>query len=224
MLSQRARRASVLAAVVVYAAMWLGWRHDWGWLDIVDSAALDFGHDVGVRHHGWVSFWQLVCAIFGPTAFRLVGVAAVVIALVRRRLRAALFLVVTVELCEVVSHVAKGLAERPRPGTAFVAEPSWSFPSGHALAVTVGVLAFLTLLLPVLRGSVRSAAVVAGALIVVAVGVGRVALNVHHPSDVLAGWVLGYLYFLVCLWVVRPTVSGPARRPRPSARAPGCGG
>ncbi|EUA32685.1 PAP2 superfamily protein [Mycobacterium intracellulare] len=34
------------------------------------------------------------------------------------------------------------------------------------------------------------------------------ALNVHYPSDVLAGWSLGYLYFLVCLWVFRPPAPG----------------
>ena len=34
-----------------------------------------------------------------------------------------------------------------------------------------------------------------GAVLVVAIGIGRVVLNVHHPSDVLAGWALGYAYF-----------------------------
>lgn len=193
-----------VVAVVVYVVLWFGWRHHWGWLHAVDFAALDAAHDVGVKHPAWVRFWQIVCVVFGPTAFRLVGAVVAVAALAVRRLRAALFLMVSVELCKLVTRVAKRLAERPRPGTALVAEPSWSFPSGHSLAAMVGVLALLTLLLPMLGTPARCTATVVGALIVAAVGVGRVALNVHYPSDVLAGWSLGYLYLLLCLVLVRP--------------------
>jgi membrane-associated phospholipid phosphatase len=32
-----------------------------------------------------------------------------------------------------------------------------------------------------------------------------VVLNVHHPSDVLAGWALGYAYFVACLLMVPPS-------------------
>jgi membrane-associated phospholipid phosphatase len=56
---------------------------------------------------------------------------------------------------------------------------------------------------------IRRIAVAAVAVSLLMVGASRVALNVHYPSDVLAGWSLGYLYFLVCLLVFRP----PARRP-----------
>jgi undecaprenyl-diphosphatase len=80
-----------------------------------------------------------------------------------------------------------------------------SFPSGHALGVTVGVLSLLTVLLPVVRSRWRTALVVGGAVAVLAIGVGRVALNVHYPSDVVAGWALGYLYYLLCLATVRPS-------------------
>ena len=38
-----------------------------------------------------------------------------------------------------------------------------------------------------------------GAAVVVMIGVSRVVLNVHNPSDVLAGWSLGYLYLLACV-------------------------
>lgn len=188
-----------VVATVVYAAMWVGWRQDWGWLHSVDHAALNATHDIGVKHHGWVTFWQTLCTVFGPTALRVVGMVAVVAALVRRQLRSAVFLLVSIEMCELVTRLAKGLAQRPRPVTALVVEPSWSFPSGHAFTVMLAVLA----LLAVMRRASMPAMVV-GATVVVLVGVGRVALNVHHPSDVLAGWALGYLYFLLCLRLVHP--------------------
>lgn len=41
-------------------------------------------------------------------------------------------------------------------------------------------------------------------LALVVIGIGRVVLNVHHPSDVLAGWSLGYAYFVACLLLVPP--------------------
>lgn len=116
----------------------------------------------------------------------------------------ALFVVVSVELSGLVSEAAKGLAGRPRPATAMVAVSSSSFPSGHALGAMVGVVTLLAVTLPVLSRPVQVAAVVAGALIVIMVGLGRVALNVHHLSDVLAGWALGYLYVGVCARLVRP--------------------
>jgi undecaprenyl-diphosphatase len=184
--------------------MWLGYRQGWGWLDAADSSALTAAHDVGIKHPGWVRFWDGVCTAFAPAIFRLLGVLAAAVALAKHRLRAALFVLVSVELSEVVSQVAKGLADRERPVTALVAASSSSFPSGHALAAMVGVAALLTVTLPALSHPARVVAIVAGALIVVAAGLGRVALNVHHPSDVLAGWALGYLYFLACARLISP--------------------
>ncbi|MBO0866149.1 MAG: phosphatase PAP2 family protein, partial [Mycobacterium sp.] len=166
-------------------------------------------YDLGVKHPGWVRFWRVVCDVFSPTTFRLLAAPAIVVALARREVRTALFLVISVELSGIVTEVAKELAHRPRPTTALAAAHSSSFPSGHAMGVMVGVLALgLTLgtvLRPLLSHSLGVVAAAVGALVVLAVGFGRVALNAHHPSDVLAGWALGYLYFAVCAWVVRPS-------------------
>jgi membrane-associated phospholipid phosphatase len=206
MVSVRSTAVAVLAAVaaaVVYALMWLGYRQDWGWLDVADSWSLARLHDVGIKHPSWVRFWEVVSAVFGPTALRLLGAVAAVVALVQRKLRAAMFLVVSIEFSELATQVAKSLADRPRPVTALVSASSSSFPSGHALAGVVAVLALLTVLLPAMSHRLDVVAFSVGALIVLAVGFGRVALNVHHPSDVLAGWALGYLYFAACAWVFR---------------------
>lgn len=211
----RARRAAwtplgpaanwlALAAAALYAVMWFGHAHSWGWLHGVDWSLLNAAHDVGVKHPAWVRFWDDVSFVLGPDPMRLIGVVAAAVALALRRVRVALLLLFCLVLSGLLTTAAKGLAGRPRPSTALVKVPSTSFPSGHALEATAAVLALLAVLLPLLSHRMRVAAIVVGALCVVTVGVARVALNVHHPSDVIAGWALGYLYFLLCLYVFRP--------------------
>jgi undecaprenyl-diphosphatase len=145
------------------------------------------------------------CTVLGPTVFRLLALVAIIFSLARRNVRVAFFLLISVELSGLITEIAKYLAGRPRPATALVAAPSTSFPSGHALGVMVGVLALLTIALPVMRPALRAWLVALGAVTVIAIGAGRVVLNVHHPSDVLAGWALGYAYFIACLMMVPPT-------------------
>ncbi len=198
-----------LAAAVVYAVMWVGyWRH-WGWPQRLDWSLLTPAHDIGVKHPGWVSFWDGVSFALGPVTLRLLGMVAAVAALVRRQARAALVLLACAPLNGLVTWAAKGLVDRPRPSTMLVAVPSWSFPSGHALEATSALLALLVFLLPLLSRAMGRVAIAATALSLLLVGIARVALNVHYPSDVLAGWSLGYLYFLLCLFVFRPFSSAP---------------
>lgn len=205
----RTRRGLLIGTAVlalgVYALMWLGYAQNWTWLARVDASALDPMHRLGVAHPGWVSAWNVFCAVLGPNAFRLAALVVIVVALVRRNVRAAMFLVISVELSGLVTEIGKVLADRPRPVTALVTAHGTSFPSGHALGVIVGVLALLTVVLPLVSARERRWLIGFGIAIVVAIGVGRVALNVHHPSDVIAGWALGYAYFAACLLMVPPT-------------------
>ncbi|MEB3032312.1 phosphatase PAP2 family protein [Mycolicibacter sp. MYC340] len=206
---------SVLAAVAVYALMLVGYRQGWGWLATADAAALDPSYDIGIKHPAWVSFWDRVSTVFAPPVFRVLAMVAAVVAVWRRRLRVALFLLVAVEPGGMLTQAAKDAVDRPRPVTALAAASSSSFPSGHALGVMVGIGALLVVALPLLRRHARLAALCVGVLVVVAVGVARVALGVHHPSDVLAGWALGWAY--LCGWAVliKPWAGGvdpaPAR-------------
>lgn len=164
---------SVAAAVAVYVLMLIGYRQGWIWLADVDSAALDASYDVAVKHPVWVRFWDGVSTVFEPAVFRAVGMVVALVAVLRRRLRAALFLLVTVEMTGLLTVLAKGSVGRPRPVTALVSATSTSFPSGHALGVMIGVGALLLLALPALRGNARTAAVSVGVLLVGAVGVSR---------------------------------------------------
>jgi len=197
--------ASAALAVAVFALLWVGYASKWAWLATIDASLLNAGHRYAVDHPGWVTAWDVFCTVLGPTAFRLLTLVLIVFALVRRNLRVAMFLVISVELTGIITEIAKYAASRPRPSTALVTALSSSFPSGHALGVVAAVLALLTVVLPVVRRPLRCWLIALGAVVVIAVGVGRVVLNVHYPSDVIAGWAFGYAYFVACLLMVPPS-------------------
>lgn len=102
---------------------------------------------------------------------------------------AAGFIVVT----HAVSSLLKVLFRRTRPAT-YVRKPwtiqTYSFPSGHATSATI---AYGTIGVIALYGGLSSVGVVVGLLTVwvFLVGISRVYLGAHYPSDVIAGWLLG---------------------------------
>ncbi|MCV7409910.1 phosphatase PAP2 family protein [Mycobacterium florentinum] len=195
---------AALVAVAVYALMWVGYRQNWGWLHGLDWSLLNASHDVAVKHPMWLRFWEVVTNVLGPVPLRLVGTVATVVALLRRNVRAALVLFACGLLNGLVTQAAKGLADRPRPSTMLVPIAQTSFPSGHALETMASVLALLAFVVPMMNATMGRIAMTVSAIILLVVGISRVALNVHYPSDVLAGWALGYLYVLLCLAVFRP--------------------
>ncbi|HEV7651199.1 MAG TPA: phosphatase PAP2 family protein [Actinophytocola sp.] len=96
----------------------------------------------------------------------------------------------------------KNLVARARPDDAhLVLVNSWAYPSGHSLTSTavLGVLAVLAYR-RVRSRPARVAIAVSGVALIGAVGVSRVYLGVHWPTDVLAGWLVGALWLAVCLW------------------------
>lgn len=100
----------------------------------------------------------------------------------------------------IVSTVLKSLFDRPRPDLTGVAEVfTASFPSGHSLVsavtfLTLGAVLAGTTKLMRLRVFYFGAAV----LLTLLVGMSRIYLGVHYPTDVIAGWCLGAAWALGC--------------------------
>lgn len=77
-----------------------------------------------------------------------------------------------------------------------------SFPSGHAMLSAVVYLTLGSLLIGVVDGRLTKTYCLFGAMfITLLVGVSRIYLGVHYPTDVLAGWMAGVAWAVVC-WVV----------------------
>lgn len=198
-------------AAAVYAVMWVGYCQHWNWLYRMDWSLLNAARDVALKHPLWLRFWEGVSYALGPVPMSALGIGMTVLAVVMRNLRAALVLAFACgPLNEFATAAAKALVNRPRPATMLVAAPSTSFPSGHALEAMAALLAVLCFFFPMLNRMIRRIAVAVVAASLLTVGISRVALNVHYPSDVLAGWSLGYLYFLLCLLIFRPSIKRSA--------------
>ncbi|OBK91011.1 phosphatase PAP2 family protein [Mycobacterium sp. 1165178.9] len=202
-------------AATLYGVLWVGYCQHWKWLYRMDWSLLNAARDIALKHPLWLRFWESVSYALGPVPMSALGIAMTVIALVMGNLRAALVLAFACgPLNEFATAAAKALVNRPRPATMLVTAPSTSFPSGHALEAMAALLAVLCFFFPMLNRMIRGIAVAVVAVSLLTVGVSRVALNVHYPSDVLAGWSLGYLYFLLCLLLFRPSITraaGPRR-------------
>ena len=111
--------------------------------------------------------------------------------MIKRHDRArATALIVGAGLAWISVWIVKSVVDRPRPPHPLVHTSGESYPSAHA-ANSVGWLALaiaLTVVIPTRAG--RIAAIAAGALLAVVVGLSRIYLRAHYASDVLAGEAL----------------------------------
>ncbi len=143
----------------------------------------------------------------GGTAFiMIVTVGIVTIMMVRGRRLEAAFAAGALGVGMLLSTLAKGHFERPRPpvGTMLADLPiTYSFPSGHSMAslLVASVVAWLVLRLE-LRPLAKGLAVAGCALYAIVVGVSRVYLGVHYPTDVTASWLLGGAWLAIGLPVM----------------------
>ena len=138
----------------------------------------------------------------------------------------------TIGLASVGVEVVKAAIGRARPGVIepVIVERGFSFPSGHATLsmVAYGVLAVLLIRSRLPRG-IRIAIVVGLAVVVILVGISRIWLGVHYPSDVIGGWTAGAVVVLAFALVTREVSREPAAAavdadregPRSDRSAPG---
>ncbi|HEY5880783.1 MAG TPA: phosphatase PAP2 family protein [Nakamurella sp.] len=101
-------------------------------------------------------------------------------------------------------RVGKATVGRQRPPEEYrlVVETNESFPSGHALASAAIIGVVLVVLVPLIPSTPwRVTAVAAGVLFVLAIGWSRIYLGVHWFTDVMAGWLTGLAWLMLCLTV-----------------------
>lgn len=137
--------------------------------------------------------------------FLLAAVVAIHLAL-SRRASTGLFVVFTVAGGQALTSLLKLLVDRPRPEIVphLTEVSTLSFPSGHATMSAVTYLTLGLLAARFLPRRVSKICVVALAVVLTfLIGVSRLYLGVHWPSDVMAGWCAGFAWASLCWLAAR---------------------
>ncbi len=147
-----------------------------------------------------------ITALGGVAVLTLVTLGSAVFLLLAGKRGAALFVVVAIVGAIALSFAFKAGIERARPDLVPHGTPVYtaSFPSGHATGSAATYLTLGALLARFQqRRWVKIYVLSVGVFLTVIIGLSRVYLGVHWPSDVLAGWTLGAGWALLCWLIAR---------------------
>ncbi|MEO6014226.1 MAG: phosphatase PAP2 family protein [Devosia sp.] len=148
-----------------------------------------------------------ITALGGVAVLTLLTTLVTVQFILRGKPRSALYVALAAISGTLISNTLKSIFNRPRPELTAIAEyGKGSFPSGHS---TMAAVVYLTLgvILAVGARNVRLKVFYIGTalLLIVLVGLSRLYLGVHYPTDVLAGWAIGaswaVLWAIIASWL-----------------------
>jgi undecaprenyl-diphosphatase len=143
-----------------------------------------------------MNVWMLMWTRLGtPSVMIALGGAITLIFLWKQRRNDAIYFLTSVLGAALLNVVAKAFFTRARPDLWQSIDPrgDFSFPSGHAMG-TMALFASLCVVAWHTKG--RWPVLIASTIVVFQVGLSRVYIGVHYPSDVLCGWLASLAWVL----------------------------
>jgi undecaprenyl-diphosphatase len=145
-------------------------------------------------------------ALGGSTVLGLVVIVVIGFLALQTRYRTAIVVVAAWVSGELLDTAMKHVFNRPRPSIVPHLRTVYttSFPSGHAME---SAIVYLTLAAILMRASQSPATKIyilgIAVLLTTLVGISRVYLGVHYPTDVLGGWIVGFMWASICWLAAR---------------------
>lgn len=156
---------------------------------------------------GGLRFFDWITRVGSPNTMTWLTAGMSVLLFATGRTQLAMLWVAVVVGGAALESMLKSLVHRTRPEYAghYLTSGSYSFPSGHATLAVLATAMLIYTLIATCRMTARWArvAVIAvGAIWVLLVGMSRVYLGVHFPSDVLGGYTIAAAWFTGCITLV----------------------
>jgi len=178
-------------------------------LDNATMVRLDRATDAAIHARvtaAGLQFFSVLTIIGSPAAMTVLAIVGGLVLLLRRRPRTLVAWAAAFAGGFAIENILKHVIHRARPpyGAAYLTGHSFSFPSGHAVGSFIGYSMLAYVLIMHWRTSrvLRTVIVVIAVLIILLVGISRVYLGVHYPSDVVGGWVTAAVWLAICLSAV----------------------
>ncbi|MDP9816635.1 phosphatase PAP2 family protein [Spirilliplanes yamanashiensis] len=162
----------------------------WGPLQAADTAISAAFRGYGERHPDLIAVVRVATDIAVTWLYLAAGAVATLVLHARRRRRDALFTGAVTAVIPILWSLMHLWLHSPRPTGGFVEVHTNGFPSGHTSNAAAAALAAALLLWPRLRPRGRVLLAVLATAFALFVGLTRVMLLAHWPTDVVGGWLL----------------------------------
>ena len=153
------------------------------------------------------SLWTTLSLLGTPVVMAGLCLVLVTVLALQRQPRAATACVLIAGGGGALNMTLKAVVHRARPpGSELLLHGvSWSFPSGHAMGSLIGygLLCYVATQYWSMSRLANALLISAASLLVLLIGVSRIALGVHYRGDVAGGWAIGGIWLVGCLLLLR---------------------
>jgi undecaprenyl-diphosphatase len=213
----RLRPVLPLLAVVAFVLLMALAVTAWPPLAAADAAAGEWFRHFGTERPGLVAVVRILTDVASTVVYLAAGLLLTAFLAVRRQRPAARFVAAVTVAVPVLWSLLHLLLVDPRPEDGFVTVTSNGFPSGHTSNAAAAAVVAVLLCGPLLGRGGRAALVGAAAVFALGVGLTRLVLLAHWPSQVLGGWLLALAVVPPLAQWSRAGRTGSADRPPAAA-------
>ncbi len=117
--------------------------------------------------------------------------------------RNKLLILINVIVVTLLNQLLKYVFQRERPTNSIIEETGYSFPSGHSM-VSMAFYGFLIYLVYKSNMKFKGLIISFISILIFLIGISRIYLGVHYPSDVLGGFTLSLSYLIIFIDITKP--------------------
>ncbi len=119
-------------------------------------------------------------------------------------------ILISIPLTSSINYIVKNIVKRPRPNhIRLIKQGGFSYPSGHAMiSIAVYGLLFYFVQKKIENKAIKNALSVLLGTIILLIGVSRVYVGVHYPSDIIGGYLLALIIQIIMIHIINKKLGG----------------